>query len=140
MKTLYKITLLIILMFFAGTIFAQNDELEKGIELYNKGEYQKAAETLQKTVETDEKDRKAWLYLGMSETKLKNKSKAVKAFQKADKISDREKESDETQTKLKIILKPRVSYTDSARMNQTQGTIKLAVEFGADGEIKTIAA
>jgi tetratricopeptide (TPR) repeat protein len=138
MKKLYNISLFITLLFTATIIFAQQTEREKGIEYYNNGEYQKAVETLQKIVETDKEDKQSWLYLGMSQTKLKNKSQAAKAFKKADKISDEEKQPDNTQTKLKIISKPRAAYTDEARASMTQGTIKLAVEFGADGSIKSI--
>ena len=140
MKTLYKITLFFALLFAANSIFAQPEtEREKGFEFYNKGEYQNAVETLGKIVETDEKDRKSWLYLGMSYARLKNEKQAVKAFKKADKIRTEEPvKSDEKLTPLKITSKPRANYTDSARMNMVQGTIKLAVEFGADGKIKAI--
>ncbi len=142
MKTLYKITLFCVLLFSASTVFVQEvqSEREKGFEFYDKGEYQKAVETLQKVVEINKNDRKAWLYLGMSQFKSPGKSKPAKAFKAADKISDAEMEADATQTKLKIISKPRANYTDAARQNQTQGTIKLAVEFGADGTIKTVVA
>jgi tetratricopeptide (TPR) repeat protein len=138
MKTLYNFTLLCALLFSASIIFAQNADREKGIDLYNNGEYQKAVETLKKVVETDEKDQKSWLYLGMSQAKLKNKSQAAKAFKKADNISNTATETDKTQTGVKIISKPRAGYTDAARASQTQGTIKLAVEFGADGDIKAV--
>jgi len=140
MKTLYKITLFCALLFSASIVFGQQSEREKGFEFYEKGEYQKAVETLQKVVEANEKDRKAWLYLGMSQFKSPGKSKPAKAFKAAAKISDDETEADATKTKLKIISKPRATYTDSARQNQTQGTVKLAVEFGADGTIKSIVA
>ncbi|HVE55658.1 MAG TPA: energy transducer TonB [Pyrinomonadaceae bacterium] len=140
MKILYKITLVCALLFSASVVFAQENEREKGFDFYNKGEYQKAVEILQKVVEVNKKDRKAWLYLGMSQLKSPGKSKPAKAFKAADKISDDEAEAGETGTKLKIISKPRASYTDAARQNQTQGIVKLAVEFGADGKIKTVAA
>ena len=41
-------------------------------------------------------------------------------------------------TPLKIISKPRASYTDKARQNNTQGKIKLAVLFGASGRIEYV--
>lgn len=137
MKTLYKITLLFIFLFSVSNIFAQQTDREKGIGFYNNGEYQKAVETLQKIVETDKEDKQSWLYLGMSQAQLKNKSQAAKSFKIADKITDEEKQV-ANQTKLKIVSKPRAAYTDEARSSQTQGTIKLAVEFGADGSIKAI--
>jgi DNA-binding SARP family transcriptional activator len=141
MRKLYRVTLFFVLLFSAGGALAQEaaSELEKGVAFYNQGEYRKAAETLQKLVETDEKNRKAWLYLGMSQVNLKD-SKAVKAFKKADKIAETETSADAPGTKLQIISKPRAPYTDEARRNMTQGTIKLAIEFGANGTIKTIAA
>jgi len=141
MKRLYKITLFCALLFSASAVFAQEvSEREKGFEFYDKSEYQKAVETLQKVVEINKKDRKAWLYLGMSQLKSPGKSKPAKAFKAADKINDADAETDATKTKVKIISKPRASYTEAARQNQIQGTVKLAVEFGADGKIKTVFA
>ena len=138
MKILYKITLLFIFLFSANSIFAQETEREKGIGFYNSGEYQKAVETLQKVVETDKEDRQSWLCLGMSQARLKKQSQAVKALKQADKIFTKNKETDTTKAQVKIISKPRAAYTDEARMNQTQGLIKVAVEFGADGTIKGV--
>ncbi len=76
----------------------------------------------------------------MSYARLKNAKQAGKALNKADKIKpeELEKTANKNNTALKIISKPRASYTDEARMNQVQGTVKIAVEFGADGEIKFI--
>ncbi|MDQ3131656.1 MAG: energy transducer TonB [Acidobacteriota bacterium] len=127
-------SLICFLLICATNIFAQQPE--NGFELYEKGEYQKAAEVLQKAVTTNEKDRKSWLYLGMTYIKLDNKKEAVKSFEKADKINFKQSEIDKTT--FKIISKPRANYTDEARRNSVSGTIKFAVEFGADGEIKEI--
>lgn len=139
MKRLYNTALFFVLLCSAVSAgLAQESEREKGIELYNKGEYQKAAETLHKAVEADEEDKNAWLYLGLSQARLKKQSQAVKALNKADKISAKKKESAEAQAQVKITSKPRPMYTDSARMNQVQGKIKIAVEFGADGNIKGV--
>ncbi len=138
MKKLYNISLFTILLFTASIVFAQQTDREKGIDFYNNDEYRKAVETLQKVVETDQKDQKSWLYLGMSQAKLKNKSQAAKTFKKADKISNPAIEPDKNIIGVKIVSKPRAAYTDEARSSLTQGTIKLAVEFGADGSIKAI--
>jgi tetratricopeptide (TPR) repeat protein len=144
MKKIYNVTLFCGLLFAASVCFAQSEsELEKGVGFYDGGEYQKAVDVLQKVVEADEKDRKAWLYLGMSEANLKNKSNAVKAFKRAFKIrkeADAEETTGADQTRTKIIYKPRAEYPQAARNNMTQGTIKLAVEFGADGKIKEVFA
>lgn len=42
-------------------------------------------------------------------------------------------------TALKILSKPRVSYTDEARKNQVQGTVTLRITFLANGTIGTIS-
>lgn len=41
-------------------------------------------------------------------------------------------------TSLKIIAKPKQSYTDAARKNQVSGNVRLKVTFGANGQIGTI--
>lgn len=127
----FSLTLGLILA-FSTAVFAQQSEREKAVELYQKGDYQNAAESLQKVVEADKKDREAWLFLGMALAKQKQKKSALKAFRQADKLKENSNSS------FKITTKPRVSYTDSARQNQTQGIIKLVIEFGADGKIKSI--
>lgn len=124
-----------LIFIFAAFTFAQT-EREKGIELYNRDDFKGAVESLQKAVETDKKDRDSQLFLGMALARQNQVKDAVKVFQKAANIKLDEPVGDDK--KIKFIAKPRASYTDSARSNQTQGTIKLAVEFGADGEIKAI--
>lgn len=69
----------------------------------------------------------------------------MEAFNKADKIPYKKRAAsvfaEDVKTndkKIKFISKPRVNYTDLARDNGAQGTVKLAVEFGADGKIKFI--
>ncbi len=42
-------------------------------------------------------------------------------------------------TRLKITSKPRAVYTDEARQNQIQGTIRLRVTFNADGTIGNVS-
>lgn len=137
MKKIFNFTVFLVLTFAASAAFAQADKaltLDEGVALYNGGKYAEAEAALAKLVETEQKNRKAWLYLGMSRAKLKKNSDAVKAFQKADKIDGATPEPGA----VKILRKPRVNYTDSARGNQTQGTVKLAVEFGADGKIWSV--
>ena len=41
--------------------------------------------------------------------------------------------------KIKFISKPKASYTDQARTNQIQGTVRLRVTFSASGQIGSIA-
>lgn len=137
-KTFSKIAFLGVLLLSAGVVFGQQTELEKGVAFYDRGEYQQAVESLQRAVAANEKDKAAWLYLGMSHSKAKRKSEAVNAFKAADKIPDKADNPDPAITKLAIVSKLRVTYTEAARANQIQGVVKLAVEFGADGKIKSI--
>ena len=137
MKKVFNFTLFLVLLLAASAVFAQESgagALNEGVALYNGGKYEEAAAALGTLVETDEKNRRAWLYLGMSQAKLKNNSEAVKAFKKADKLDGGMPDAGG----VKITRKPRANYTDSARGNMTQGTIKLAVEFGADGKILAV--
>ncbi len=41
--------------------------------------------------------------------------------------------------KIKFISKPKASYTDQARTNQIQGTVRLRVTFSASGQVGSIA-
>jgi len=41
-------------------------------------------------------------------------------------------------TPLKVLAKPRANYTDAARQNREQGTIKTAVLFASDGTVKDV--
>lgn len=134
-----KLSLLTIFILSTVVFAFAQAEREKGIEFYQKGDYEKAAQSLQAIVEVNKKDREAWLYLGMAFAKSKKVNEAAKAFKKAEKLTPKETKNDVGDDKnIKFILKPRVSYTEAARQNQIQGTIKLAVEFGADGKIKYI--
>jgi tetratricopeptide (TPR) repeat protein len=138
MKTLYKITLLFAFVLLLSNFTSAQTEREKGIEYYLKDDYQNAIETLQKVVEADDTDRDGWMYLGMSFAKLKKRDKAASAFKKADKLPKKELTGNEKD--VNILSKPRAAYTDLARMNQIQGTIALAIEFGEDGQLKFIFA
>ena len=137
MKRLFNFTLLCALLVFAGNAFGQTTE--EGVALYEQGDYAKAVEVLEKAAAADKNDRRAWVYLGMSYTFLKNRDKAFEAFKNAEKIKPEELNEGGIKP-VKIITKPASKYTDEARQNNVQGTIKLAVEFGADGKIKNIAA
>ena len=125
---------LIALFIFSSAAFAQAQlESEKGIELYQQGEYEKAVEILQASVKANDEDRQAWLFLGASYVNLKNEKEASKAFRKAKDFSA--KDLSGYDPKLEIILKPHARYTEDARSNRISGTVKIAVEFKADGEI-----
>jgi tetratricopeptide (TPR) repeat protein len=143
MKTLYKTFLFITLLLTASAVFAQEESQEEsdaaqGVGFYNQGDYQKAVESLQKATAANVENVESWLFLGMSLARLKKEPEAIKALKRADKIFSRKTLSPSEQIGIKILEKPRPSYNDNARMNNTQGDVKLAVEFGADGKIKGV--
>lgn len=138
-------TLLILLVSFVflcvSMVSAQQGETEKAIEFYRNGDFSSALNILKMVVETDKEDRKAWLYLGACYVRSRNEKLAREAFKKADSLLPK-KYSLEDNIKfnegLKITLKPRVPYSERARAEGIQGTVKFAVEYGADGKIKFI--
>ena len=131
MKTLY---LLILTLVFSVSAIAQTQlDRNVGLDFYRQGEYEKAINNLQKIVESEEKDRLAWLYLGASYLKTKKEKEALKAFQRVKGIYN--KNMPVYEKKLKITSKQRAQYTDSARRFGIYGTVKVAVEFSADGKI-----
>ena len=134
MKLKSKLSLLFLFFCFSFQTFAQ--KTENNFEFYEKGDYQKSVEILRKAVDRNKNDRRAWLYLGMSYAKLKQEDEALKAFAKADKIVGMILTENEIPPKL--LSQPRAVYTDEARKNQVQGIVKLAIEWGTDGEIKFI--
>ncbi|HSK73463.1 MAG TPA: energy transducer TonB [Pyrinomonadaceae bacterium] len=137
MKISYKITLFIVLFFCVSSAFSQESLRERGIELYEKGDYTTAIETLQKTVEADAKDREAHLFLGMAYARTDDKKQARKAFNFVDESLGKEL-NENYDRKLEIISKPRVRYTQEARRYNVSGTVILAVEFGKNGQIKSV--
>jgi TonB family protein len=133
LKRIFSATFFLLLI-FASSVFAQ--DAVNNYEFYEKGDYQKSAEVLRKAVDNDKNDRRAWLYLGMSYARLKRTEEALKAFDEADNLTGMKLLENEEPPKT--LSKPRAAYTDEARANGVTGTVKLAVEWGADGEIKFI--
>ena len=70
------------ILLFAFVSFGQEDEPNKGIELYLQGDYNGAITILQNAVQTDKENRDAWFYLGMSFARIKKNKEAVKALKK----------------------------------------------------------
>jgi tetratricopeptide (TPR) repeat protein len=134
MKKLFKLTLFAAFLFSASAVFAQNAEREKGFEFYLKGEYQKAAEALQKSVESNADDGEAWRFLGMALARIGEEKAARKAFKASEKVKDADLNK-LYDSPVKIISKQPARYTDEARQNFTTGTVKLFVEFRNDGKI-----
>jgi hypothetical protein len=122
-------------MFVCSTCLAAQASVnrEDGIASYRSGEFEKAANILQTVVEKDKSDKLAWIYLGAAFVKLGKQKEAVIAFKNSNfTYKDRTEQFDQD---VKTIWKPRASYTDEARMENVTGTIKIAVEYGADGKI-----
>ena len=134
---LSRLSVFCFLMLLTASVFAQT-ETEKGIERYRNGDYDGALAILENIVETDRKDRRAWLYLGLSFGKKKKDKEALKAFRKWDSISEKPKDDkmkSESSDGFKILSKPRSTYTDLARQNRIEGRVKLIVEFMENGKI-----
>ena len=136
MKRVSIIGLFFIMLCGAVGVFAQQGDREQGIELYDSGKYEKAIEILRKAAEANGAGGDLWLYIGMAEAKLDRNTNAAKAFSKAAKLSAKSTSGNDTE--VKVTRKTRVSYTDQARTNNIQGTIKVAVEFLANGQIGLI--
>jgi tetratricopeptide (TPR) repeat protein len=137
MKKIYKISLLFAIVLLSINFAFAQTEREKGMESYEKGDYQAAFEALQKAVEADKKDGEAWRFLGMTYARMKDLKQARKAFDKAAESKD-EDLNDTYDKPVKIISKRPPGYTEQARLNRITGRIKVAVELGSDGKIKYI--
>lgn len=135
--SLNKFVLAFLFIFsFVNFGFAQS-EREKGFDFYQKGDYKAAAEILQKIVENDKKDNEAWRFLGMAYARSNDEKLAIESFSKA--VNIIEKELNKIyDSPVKIISKRHAQFTEEARQNLVSGTIKLAVEFGANGKINFI--
>lgn len=127
------LTTLIFLVLSAGFSFAQSVR-EKGIELYQNGDYKAAIEILQRVVEADENDGMAWRFLGMAYARTNNEEQSRKTFDKADDFRD-EDLNKTYDIPIKFIKLPKNNYTKKARQNNVKGRVKLAVEFRFDGKI-----
>ncbi|HVE55290.1 MAG TPA: TonB family protein [Pyrinomonadaceae bacterium] len=68
---------------------------------------------------------------------LPERKEAVQAF--VSYFADKDSNISETDLiPLKVLAKPRANYTDAARQNSEQGTIKLAVLFASNGTVKYV--
>ena len=114
--------------------FAQSaSATESGIELYRNGEFEKAVEVLERLVRPDSTDKLAWIYLGASYVKLEKRKEATLAFQKS-KFTYRDSLG-VFDKNMKVIRMPKAPYTDRARESNVTGTVKIAVEYKADGKV-----
>lgn len=83
MINIFKFFLLFTLLVSAESVFAQQTEREKGIEVYQKGDYQGAIQILKKAVKTDSSDAESWYFLGLSYFNKDDAKDSLKAFKKA---------------------------------------------------------
>lgn len=85
MKTLYKITLFFTVLFSAISIFAQQTELQKGIELYRQGKNDEAIAVLEKLskVKNVKDEANILNYLGLAYLQKPDLKKARKVLEKA---------------------------------------------------------
>jgi len=80
MINIFKFFLLFTLLVSAESVFAQQTEREKGIEVYQKGDYQGAIQILKKAVKTDSSDAESWYFLGLSYFNKDDAKDSLKAF------------------------------------------------------------
>lgn len=134
MKNFFSIVFLIFI--FSAVSFAQT-ERDKGIELYQQGEYEKAIEVLKKVVDAHKTDGDAWLYLGTAYARIGKSDEAIKAIRQCPTSRCRKSVSDDSDNyydkELKIISKAFPQYTDEAKRLRVVGSINVVVDFGADG-------
>lgn len=78
------------LFVFAKSAFAQQSEREKGIEFYQKGDYQSAIQILKKAVKTDSFDAESWYFLGLSYFNKDNAKDSIKSFKKASELNNKD--------------------------------------------------
>ena len=71
--SLCKILLAFSFLLLLTTFLIAQTHREKGIELYESGDYKAAVEMLQKAVEVGENDGEAWRFLGMAFAKTDDK-------------------------------------------------------------------
>lgn len=121
-------------LLFTFALSAQNRSVrDQGIELYRAGDFQSAVSALRSVVDTDKADKLAWIYPGAALLKSRDAKGAAKSFRNSNFTYKDEGET--LDQNVKVIRKPRARFTDRARQNMVTGTVKIAVEFGADGRI-----
>jgi TonB family protein len=123
----------VLLAVFAASAFAQDEELVRGVELYQEGKFVEAVDVLEKFVAADAKHWAAWNYLGGSLANLGREKEAIAALKT--RTRDRRDFKKDYDKNLTITKKSPATYTDRARRNGIQGDVILKVEFRADGTI-----
>lgn len=118
---------------FAASAFGQDEELVRGVDLYQEGKFSEAVDVLQKFLVTDPNHWAGWTYLGGSLANLGREKEALAALRsKSRGRRDFKKDYDKN---IAITKKSPAPYTDRARRNGIQGDVIVKVEFKADGTI-----
>ncbi|MBA3631641.1 MAG: tetratricopeptide repeat protein [Acidobacteria bacterium] len=78
-----KFALIFVLLLSSVVFVSAQTDTEKGIELYNKGDYQNAVQILKRAAKQNKKDVNAWYYLGWSSAQIQDVKASRKAFKEA---------------------------------------------------------
>jgi hypothetical protein len=110
----------------------------RGIALYREGKFAEAITLLERSVATEKGDPAAWMFLAGAYLHVGEKGKATDAFknQRVRPAVDQPK----FQRTVAITYKPKAQYTESTRGRMKTGTVRIAVEFKADGTIGFVFA
>jgi len=83
-RKIFKLSVLYFLISsFVFAAFAQQNERDKGIELFKQNNYSGAIDSLKKATKIDSSDAQSWYYLGLSYMRKNETKNSIKAFQKA---------------------------------------------------------
>jgi tetratricopeptide (TPR) repeat protein len=118
----------------AVTSLGQQSDRDRGIALYRQGKFAEAAEVLAKSVETNANDRAAWKWLGAAYVRAGKPDLAIKAFTTQTDYAVRVSPPKYDKS-VKVTHKPRALYTEEARQRASTGSVKIVVEFRADGTL-----
>jgi TonB family protein len=120
MKTLYKITF--VLLFLAGAGLAQTDVRDKGIEAYRRGYYKQAVSILENASRNNEtkNDAEVWSYLGLAYANSGESKKGLAALKNAVKLNP---QSANIRTNLGYV------YLLMGKINNAQQEISKALEL-----------
>ena len=133
MKILKLLVTFFVFFLLASAAIAQGSDRDQGIDLYREGRFSEAIELLKKSVVADETDRAAWIFLGGAYLHADEESEAANAFERSHirPTSPQPK----YERSVKVTYKPQPRYSEKARRHLSSGTVRIAVEFRADGTI-----
>jgi outer membrane biosynthesis protein TonB len=121
-------------MFISSSVFAQQSDRDRGIDLYREGKFPEAISALETAVAANENDRIAWIFLGGGYVHADDETKALSAFRRSREVKQAVRPATYDRS-VKVTYKPQPRYPRQARANMSTGRIQVAVEFRADGTI-----